>query len=212
MKGRLPDQYLDALRQVVSDEDNSIFATCKFMADSWVELSLVLIKSKAEEEGWTEQEAPRKTHAWFIETCAAECGMHPTSMYDRMRVGRNVVHRNYHLGKWSNLAYGHWCALMRNIEQDEQGIIPEAVLLDRLDWVSQVADENQGQPPSVRDIQSQFRQNGEKKEWELYWNAVVRNAKQIVKIDGSVPARVNQIAEWLLSSAGVGSTGGGPTK
>ena len=208
---KLPDQYIDVLVQVVGDEDASIFKTCEFMADSWLEMGPILTKTKQEEEQWSEAEATRKTHAWFIESCAAECGMHPTSMYDRMRVGRNVMHRELHLGEWRNLAYGHWCALMRNVEQDEQGIIPEQVLRARLEWVGRIADENQGQPPSVRDIQTEFRQNGEQKEWELYWKAIVRNAKQIIKIVGLVPPRITKIAEWLLSVADVDFTGGTPT-
>lgn len=205
---KLPDQYVDVLLQVVGQEDDSILTTCEFLADTWVEMGDFIIKERKREEGWSELEAPGKAHAWFIETSAAHSGKHPTSMYDRMRVGRNIIHRGLHQGEWENLKFGHWCALMRNVDQDEQLVIPEATIADRLAWMARETDANQGQPPSVRDIQDEFRRNGKELEWELYWKSIVRNAGQLMKVEGTVPARVTQIAEWLLSTADAVSTGG----
>lgn len=208
---KLPTHYLNTLMQVVTDENSSVMITCKFMDDSWQEMGPVIIKAKQAEEGWSDKEAPRKAHAWFIESCAAEVGMHPTSMYDRMRVGRNVIRYGHHTGEFENLLVGHWTALLRNVEQDQQGVIPQAILKNRLEWIAQVTHENEGQPPSVRDIQDQYRQNGERREWELYWNAIVRNAKSITNISGTVPGRISRIATRLLSLADVDFTGGTPT-
>jgi len=195
---KLPDAFVEMLRQLVSDEDASIFTTCEFMADSWDEFGPAITDYLADQYAWSDAEKTRKAHSWFIESASAHVGMHPTSMYDRMRVGRNIIQRGLHVGDHDNLTFGHWCALMRNAPKDGEELISIDIISERLEWVDEQTDVNQGQPPSVRDIQKEFRQRGDKPEWLLHWNSVERNLNNLLDSE-NVPMKVKNLVDHILN-------------
>ena len=70
------------------------------------------------------------------------------------------------------------------------------VLNKRLEWYYNEMDNHGGQPPSVRDITKHFKKNGDKPEWEVYWNAIVRNARKLAELD--IVEDIRQIVKSIL--------------
>ncbi len=66
-----------------------------------------------------------------------------------------------------------------NEDESDEGIVPQEIIEERLEWVHDETDKNFGQPPSTRDIEKHYRSNGHKPEWLIHWKAVVRNAKKV---------------------------------
>lgn len=164
----IPEQFVEELRGCVALEDTTIFETCRKMHEGWIELGQGIAYERNEDI--------RSAHKFFIESCASEVNMHPTSMYDRERVGSNIMARGL---LEENMSYSVCTALLRNTSRDENGMIPEEEVKQRIEWYQDEAVKFHGKPPSPRDIQDHFRRNGDQKEWEVLWQAIVRNAKQI---------------------------------
>ena len=186
----IPENYIENVRALVVREDEMIFETCKMLADGWIELGPALIHRRAKEEGWSDSEKEGKTHSWFIESLSAEINKHPTSMYDRKRVGTNIIRREL---LQENMSYSVCTALLRNTSSNHNGVIPVEEVKDRIEWFNDETDkpEHGGKPPSPRDIQKHFRRHGERGEWEIYWSAIRRNLEEILRLgkeDQPVPA------------------------
>lgn len=212
-KQYIPEVARDKIRACIGSEDSMKFRTCEEVSALWAELGQGIIKEKGKDEGWKEGEAEGKAHRWFLSSLAADAGLGYQSMLNRQRVGDNIIARGYYGGENESVSYQKFVSLMVNAEKDENGLVLKSVLDERLEWFHNVADDNQGQPPSVLDIQNQFRKNGEKEEWEIIWGVVYRNCKRILDLT-EVPTSKYKLAREIvevepnLSGANVVSTGG----
>ncbi len=205
----IPEQARDRIRACVGSEDSMKFKTCWEVHTLWFKLGPGIIASKMESEGWKPGEARGKAHRWFLSSLAADAGLGYQSMLNRERVGSSWMARGYHGGENENISYQKLVCLHANAEKGLDGLILKEVLEERIAWVQQVADENFGQPPSVLDIQKQYRKNGEKPEWLLLWKKIIRIAEKMLKLE-NVPEILKGTLELILSHADVGCTGGKP--
>jgi len=201
-KHLIPEQARDRMRACVAREDTDKFETCWEVHSQWAELGRGIIDSKMKSEGWSEKEAPGKAHRWFLASHAADSGLGYQSMLNRQRVGDTVMVWGYHGGENENISYQKWVCLLVNAEKKD-GLILREVLEERIAWYQQVADDNFGQPPSVLDIQKQYRKKGEKPEWLLLWKKIIRLVKQMLKLK-DVPKILKGVLELALSHADVG--------
>jgi hypothetical protein len=103
-------------------------------------------------------------------------------MLNRQRVGDSVIARGYLGGANENVSYQKWVCLHANAEKGEDGLILKSVLDDRLEWFHDIADKFGGQPPSVLDIQNEFRKNGEQPEWKVVAKKLYNVAKKLKKV------------------------------
>ena len=204
---KLPESFIEELRALVSSEDANKFKTCEFVSNAWEELGEIITLERAKEEGWKEGEAKGKAHRWFLASIAAHVGLGYQTMNNRQRVGDNVIKRGYLGGENESISYQGWVSLLTNAEKNEDGLILREVLEDRIAWYQETADNNQGQPPSVLDIQNKYRKNGEDPEWLLVWKRIIRIAKNLLKIE-KIPAPLKQLIEWLLFYADADFIGG----
>lgn len=207
MSVKLPDRFIEECRAYVASGDNNFRSFAVYLADAWEEMGEAFTHEATKAEGW-DRDQDRRGHRLWVNQIAAHVGLGEQSVYDYKRIGINIIKRGLWGGENENLTSQHWLAILRNAEKDDTDKIALSVIEERLAWVHQIADANQGQPPSVRDMNKQFRQNGEKKEWELCWKNIRNNAKAITEINGLVPEYLMKIAEWLLSIVDVASTGG----
>ena len=203
----IPEDARDRIRACIGSEDTMKFKTCAEVSDLWAELKHGIIAKKMEMEGWQAKEAEGKSHRWFLASIAADAGLGYQSMLNRQRVGDAVIARGYYGGENESVSYQKWVSLMVNAEKGEDGLIKTSVLEERLEWFHQVADDNYGQPPSVLDIQNQFRSNGEITEWLLIWKKIIRNAKKLLKVEDT-PKKLQKIIQSLLLNADADFTGG----
>ena len=176
----IPEIFVEELRGCVALEDVTIFATCEKINNGWQELGRGIISKKQKELGWSDAEAPSKGHKFFIESCAAEVNMHPTSMYDRERVGSTIIARGL---LQENMSYSVCTALLRNTARNEDRVIPIEEVQRRIDWFNNETDNYGGKPPSPRDIQDHFRKHGDIKEWIILWESVVRSAEKLKELE-----------------------------
>ncbi len=209
----IPEVARDKIRACVGSEDSMKFKTCWEVHALWFELGSGIIASKMESEGWKPGEARGKAHRWFLSSLAADAGLGYQSMLNRERVGSSVMARGYHGGANENISYQKWVCLHVNAEKGEDGLILKEVLEERIAWVQQVADDNSGQPPSVTDIQNQFRKNGEKKECEIIWGVIYRNCKKYLEAEDTDESKYKLAREIVevepnLLSVDACSTGG----
>ena len=165
---KLPDDYIEGLRQREDAVDEKKFATAEWMSDFWVESKDIMINND-------------KDYKWFVESSAASVGMGVRTAYKRLRVGLNVMQRKLHLGENSNLTHGHWDSLLSNTKKDKHGLIPLEVIEERLEWLHKETDKYYGQVPSTRDIADHYRKNGETPEHELCLKAMKRHAEKLLK-------------------------------
>ena len=179
----IPEQAVDELRACVEREDTDKFATCRKISGLWAELGAGITYEKGKEEGWKPQEAKGKAHRWFLSSLAANVGLGYQSMLNRQRVGDSVIERGYLGGENENVSYQKWVCLHVNAEKGLDGLILMEILEERIAWYQETADNNSGQPPSVLDIQKQYRKNGEQPEWKLLWKQIVRIAKKLKELD-----------------------------
>jgi hypothetical protein len=161
---KLPDEFIEMVRQYSGQEDSAKMATAKLLSDFWLEYGRAI-----EHEG--------KDKRWYIESVCASVGMSPASGYNRVRVGTNIIQRNYHTDNES-ISFGHWLALLRNSPKVD-GLVETDELNKRLEWYYAEMDKHGGQPPSVRDIENHYKKNGKKPEWELYWKRIVKAAEKL---------------------------------
>ena len=183
MKEYLSEEVVDRIRACVEREDNDKFATCKEVSDIWVGLGPAIIAGLAKKEGWKPQEAKGRAHKKFLSSLAAHAGLGYQSMLNRQKVGDNIIARGYLGGQNENISYQKWVCLLANAEKGEDGLILREELDKRLKWFHDVADANFGQPPSVLDIQQQYRRNGKEPEWKLIWKSIVRKAKKLKELE-----------------------------
>ena len=162
---KLPDAHIEEIRQCSGQEDAAKMQTAGLMSDFWLEYGRAI-----EDNG--------KDRKWYIESVCASVGMSHASGYNRVRVGDNIIQRGLHL-EHDIISFGAWLALLRNAPKDEGGLVDKNELDKRLEWYYEETDKHGGQPPSVRDIESRYKKNGEKPEWERYWKAMVRNAEKL---------------------------------
>lgn len=202
----IPEEARDRIRACVEREDTDKFTTCKEVSDLWSELKLGIIDKKKKSEGWGDKEAEGKAHRWFLSSLAADAGLGYQSMLNRQRVGDSVIARGYYGGENENISYQKWVCLHANAESGEDGLITREELEKRIAWFHDVTDCNAGQPPSVFDIQQQYRKNGKDKEWEQDWKSIIRIAERMLK--NEVPDLLREILEYILSNADVDFTGG----
>ena len=179
----IPEQARDRIRACIGAEDSQKFRTCKEVSDLWIELGPGIIYEKARENNWKPREARGKAHRWFLSSLAADAGLGYQSMLNRQRVGDSWIARGYLGGENENVSYQKVVCLHANAEKGEDGLILKSVLDDRLKWFHDVADNHGGQPPSVLDIQNEFRKNGEQPEWKILWKQVVRISKKLKELD-----------------------------
>ena len=172
----LPEEFVEKVRQYSGAEDSAKMATAGLVTEYWLETGEAITTYR--------KESKSRSHRWYIESVAASVGMSPSSMYNRARVGQNVILRGLHEGENANLSFGHWLALLRNVKKVD-GVVPEDELYKRIEWVQKETNKFFGQVPSVRDIEKHYKQNGEKEEWELCWNNITRNAKKLKQMDGT---------------------------
>ena len=191
---RVPEVFVEKVRARVDMEDTDIFETCRLLAIGWEEMGDLLTEDKASEMGWKEGEKRRKAHAWFIESLSAEINKSPASMYDRKRVGVNILLRGL---RQENMSYSVCTELLRNCNSTADQIISEEEVKERIDWFNGETDKFAGKPPSPRDIKKHFRRNGERKEWEILLQAVERNAKELNQSEGA-PIRLRGFMSYVL--------------
>ena len=207
----LPDDYIDGLIQRSGVEDVSKFDTAEYLVLKWEEYGEAITANLADENGWDTMDYDT-AHRWFIEASAGESGMHHSSVYNRDRVGRNWVLRGYH-DKHEDICFGAVLELLRNAPE-EDGLVLESELSERLVWYYNIFDKY-GKPPSTREIRRQYTKNGEKKPWEICWSAMLRNAKELLKLE-DVPILVLNQAEAVagldLSTVDADCTGGQQSK
>ena len=101
---------------------------------------------------------------------------------NRERVGSAIIARGYHGGENENISYQKWVCLMVNAKKGEDGLILKEVLEERIEWCQEEAVKYGGQPPSVPDIQNQYRKNGEQPEWKILWRSIVRLTRKLKKL------------------------------
>jgi len=184
---KLPDELIEVIRQYSGQEDSAKMQTAKVIAEYWDEAGGIIANHMNVPEG--------KAHRWFIESVSAQVGIHHASLYNRMRVGRNIVLRGYNT-KHPELSFGAWLELLRNAPE-EAGLVDDEVLDNRIEWMYNELDEK-GSLPSTRTIKEHFRKNGKHPEWKEYWNAMVRNAKKFLETE--YPEREGKIAKDFLWS------------
>ena len=206
MSVKLPEQFIEECRGYVSQADRHFMAFAMYLADSWEEMGQAFTAEATQAKGW-DRDHSRRGHRLWVNQIAAQIGNGEQTIYDYLRIGRNIGKRGLYGGENEAFTVGHWLALLRNAEKDETDMVSLSVIKERLEWAHEIIIEKDA-PPSVRDMNKKFREEGVRKEWELCWRNIVRNAKQIMNIKGVVPPRIKQIAEWLLSVADVPSTGG----
>lgn len=185
---KLPEEFIEIIRQYSEQEDDAKMLTAKVIAEYWLETGKAIAHHRKESE--------KSAHRWFIEATAAEVGMHHSSLYNRSRVGRNIILRGYS-DKHPDIGFGAWLELLRNAPEDD-GLVPESELAERLIIYYNIFDQY-GKPPSVRDIKKIFVKNGDKKEWEQYWSIVEKNCGRLLKLEDTPEG----IIEWLMDMPGV---------
>ena len=168
----LPDEIVEYIRQFSWSEDKAKFETAGAIVNVLDEYSSVVANHLK-----CDIDAANKK---LIEKIAASVGMHHTSIYNRARVGRNVVARNLHV-EHDILSFGAWLELLRNAPE-ENGLVSEETLAGRLEWVYNEV-EKFGSLPGTRSIREHFRQNGKHPEWEEYWEAMIRNARKFLEVE-----------------------------
>ena len=201
-KQYVPEQAYDEVRACIAKEDNDKFATCRTISQWWSELGTGIIYEKGKEEGWTAQEAKGKAHKWFLSSFAANGGLGYQSMLNRQKVGDNIIYRGYLGGENENISYQSWVYMLMNAEKGSDGLVLQDVLEDRIAWFQETADNNEGQPPSVQDVQNKFQKEGEDPEWLLLWKRIIRVARKLMKLEDT-PRALQAIIKSLLSSADV---------
>jgi hypothetical protein len=179
---KLPESFIDEVLQYAGAEDSAKMNTAKLMSDFWLEFGKAI-----EENG--------KGRHWFVEATAAQVGMSPSSMYNRLMVGDNWIARGYYKA-CDDITFGAALALLRNAERKD-GLVPVEILDKRLEWYYAEFDKH-GAPPSVRDIENYYKRNGDHKEWEVYWNSLVRNSKKLVGVKDT-PISKLQLARLILA-------------
>ncbi len=184
MKFKLSDDYIEGLRQREDAVDEKKFATAEWMSGFWVGSKDIIINNG-------------KDYKWFVESSAASVGMGVRTAYKRLRVGLNVIQRKLHLGEQSNLTHGHWASLLLNAEKGKDKLVPLEVIEERLEWLHKETDKFGGQVPSTRDIADHFRKNGEREEWELCRDALIRYAKKLLECKDAEKLWVG-IAKYIL--------------
>ncbi len=185
----LSEDFIEKVRQYSGAEDSAKMATAGLMAEYWLETGDAIADYR--------KESKDKSHRWYIESVSASVGMSPSSMYNRSRVGHNVILRGLHEGENSNLSFGHWLAILRNVKKVD-GLVPMDELCKRIEWVQKQADKFSGQVPSVRDIDREYRKNGHLTEEAIHWKAIVRNAKGIEKIGHYDDARIMMLVIEII--------------
>ena len=163
----IPDEIVEYMRQFSEQEDNVKFQTAGALVDVWEEYGMAIAHHMR-----IDLDA---AHRQFIERLSAQVGIHHSTLYSRARVGRNWVARGYH-EEHDAISYGVALELMRNIKSKD-GIVDETELAERINWWYNELEEH-GSPPGTRTVRNYFRKNGDKKEWELCWNLVKRNANK----------------------------------
>jgi len=194
----IPESAVDRIIACVAREDNDKFDTCREVHVLWAEIGIGYTNYWAKKEGWKEGMAEGRAHRKFLSSLAAGVGLGYQSMLNRQRVGDSVIARGYLGGENEAVSYQAWVNLHANAEKGRDGLILEAVLDERLEWFHKEADEHGGQPPSVLDIQNQYKKNGEIAEWLLSWRSILRIAKKIVKME-DVPFALMEIVKFILS-------------
>lgn len=184
----LPDELVEYIRQFSWTEDRAKFDTSEAIVNVLDEYAAVVANHLS-----CDIDAANKK---LIEKIAAAVGMHHSSIYNRARIGRNVVARNYHV-EHDVLSFGAWLELLRNAPEKD-GIVEAEVLDKRLEWVYNELDDK-GSLPGTRTIRNHFRQNGAHPEWEEYWGAIVRNAKKLQESEFPYPElkKVTETILWL---------------
>ena len=206
MTVKLPEQFIEECRAYVAQGDQAFITFAMYLADAWEEMGEAFTNKATKAEGW-DRDHKRRGHRLWVNQIAAQVGNGEQTIYDYLRIGRNIGRRGLWGGENEAFTSGHWLAMLRNAEKDDTDMVSLEVIKERLEWAHEVIVEKDA-PPSVRDMNKHFRQNGARKEWELCWKNIERNAKQITEIEGLVPTRVMTIAEWLLSDAAAVSIGG----
>ena len=205
---RLPDEIIERLIQRADDESTSKIATTREMGIIWEELKYGLGHELAKENDWDEPQMD-KTRTWYIESvCASVAKIAHKSGYNRMRVWDQVLSRklDQKYDEGGVLSFSDYLFLLQNLKKDKRGLVPEEKIKERIDWYFDEF-EKYGKPPGTRDIEKHSKKNGEKEEWELLLEKIIKIAKQLVKIE-DVPKKLRLIIESLLSSADVDFTGG----
>ena len=164
---KLPDSFIEVIRQYAGAEDSAKMNTAQLMSEFWLEYGTAI-------------EHQDKDKKWFIESTAAQVSMSPSSMYNRLRVGDNWIARGYYK-RHDDISFGAALSLLRNAETKD-GLVEKEVLDKRVEWYYSIFDKY-GAPPSVRDIDKEYKKNGHLKEWEVLWGKLVRLAKQLRKLD-----------------------------
>ena len=183
---KLPEELIEIVRHYAEREDGAKMETAKVLSEFWQEYGRAI-----EHEG--------KNRKWYIENLCAQVGLSPSSGYNRLRVGDNIIQRGF-AKEHSNITFGHWLALLRNAKKSEEGLVDCGEINKRLQWFYSEFDKY-GSPPSVRDIGNHYKKNGDRPEWELYWKAIVRNAKKLQPLtltDGGEISALYNICQDIL--------------
>ena len=175
---RLPDDLINEMLQYAGEESSAQFKSAAVLVKGWDTYGQAIIFNYADEHG-LDQPDEGKAHNWYIEALAASVQMGVSTAYNHMRVGRNWLMRGYDVIH-DVISYSEVIELMRNT--GHRGLIPDDILDSRIEWYYDVT-EKFGKPPSPRDIQKHYKKNGSKKEWELLWANIVRNAREMKSIE-----------------------------
>ena len=182
----IPDEIVEYMRQFSEQEDKVKFQTAGALIEVWEEYGQAI----AHHMGIDLDAA----HRQFIEKLSAQVGIHHSTLYSRARVGRNWVAKGYH-NEHDAISYGVALELMRNIKSKD-GVVDEEELAERIDWWYNELEQH-GSPPGTRTVRNYYKKNGEKKEWEQYWEIIVRNCKEILKLE-DVPISKYKLAREIV--------------
>lgn len=185
-KIKLPEDFVEMLRQYSGAEHDAMMATASLVYEFWEEGKLAIVAHLRIPE--------KSAHRKYIESIAGSVKASVSAMYTHSRIGRNIIARGLHL-EHDVFSYGQWESLLRNIKK-ERGLVDGEVLFKRIEWMYSEADNHSGELPSTRDINNYYKKNGHKQEWELLWANIVRNAKKI--LDASPPEYLDCIAGEIV--------------
>ena len=191
---KLPESIIDRISQCADGESDAKMQTTREMIIIWDECKHALASELAKENKSEPDLA--KTKTWYVESvCASVANIAPSSGYNRMRVGENVVLRGYDR-EHETISFAVWLYLLRNLKKVD-GLIPREDIDKRLDWYYSEFDE-WGKPPSVRDIENHVKKNGDTPEDMIYWKRIVNNANQMAKINKYSDARIMMLVIEII--------------
>lgn len=173
----LPDDLVEALRQLCDDADREAFRIGRFLADAWDEFGGVYTALHGGNE--------RAAHAWFIGYLAARTGREASTLRDRERVARYVTPD---MAAEHPFTFHQWRAIM-SAEPERRG--------DYIAWMHAEAERNGGGFPSVAAIRDEIAADRAGAPAWVRRYARVQRAAAALASDAQVPPRLRAVLRAL---------------